>query len=149
MLRNLPGASVTSASYPEVVMGDSFDRFTEGNGTSQGCKTDKRRQKVDQIQTSQTSQLQGLVGLVPAELTDAQRAELAAHRPVHTAQYKQKRCVLCRHYKLTTRAGWKILTQYRCEKCDVALCTGNRNCFFLYHKLLMESKIGSMDTTSE
>lgn len=59
------------------------------------------------------------------------------HKAIHTASYRQKRCVFCQMNKVKTRSGWKVLTQYRCSQCEVALCTGERNCFYNYHKLLM------------
>lgn len=65
----------------------------------------------------------------------------ADHKAVHTAAYKQKRCVYCQMNKVKTRSGWKVLTQYRCSQCQVALCTGERNCFYYYHKQFLNLDI--------
>lgn len=55
------------------------------------------------------------------------------HCIIPTEGKKQKRCVLCQSRKVRTRSGWEVLTQNRCSRCLVPLCTGVRNCFTLYH----------------
>lgn len=83
------------------------------------------------------------IGRLRKENSDLVRRSLASkghsldpsdHKAVHTTAYKQKRCVYCQMNKVKTRSGWKVLTQYRCSQCEVALCTGERNCFYFYHK---------------
>lgn len=47
----------------------------------------------------------------------------------------RKRCALCYYYRVKTKSGWDIYTNYKCEACDVALC--NRvitQCFGRFHE---------------
>jgi len=50
-----------------------------------------------------------------------------------TGAYK-KPCVLCEFHKIRTKSGWYIYSRYKCDICNVALCTGGRGCFSLYHQ---------------
>lgn len=50
----------------------------------------------------------------------------------------RKNCAYCSFHKIKTRAGWRINTNYICEACNIPLCKGERNCFYLYHKVLEE-----------
>lgn len=52
---------------------------------------------------------------------------------------KKKECKYCQRHKLKTKSGYPIQTQYKCETCDVALCSGgytDRNCLVAFHNEL-------------
>ena len=57
---------------------------------------------------------------------------------------KQARCVMCRHNGVKTHAGWDILTQFKCDICQVPLCKGlkgNKDCFQAYHAMLFSGSL--------
>ncbi|XP_060086275.1 uncharacterized protein LOC132565629 isoform X5 [Ylistrum balloti] len=60
------------------------------------------------------------------------------HRAIHTPMMKNKPCAYCLMKQVRTKSGWYVYTTYKCEVCDVPLCTGQRNCFALYH---MDNKL--------
>lgn len=60
------------------------------------------------------------------------------HRLVHNEGYKYRLCVHCQFNKIKTKSGWRVYTHFKCEKCNVPLCTQKRDCFLLYHKLIAE-----------
>ncbi|XP_033752954.1 uncharacterized protein LOC117336493 isoform X4 [Pecten maximus] len=60
------------------------------------------------------------------------------HRAIHTPMMKNKPCAYCLMRQVRTKSGWYVYTTYKCEVCDVPLCTGQRNCFALYH---MDNKL--------
>ncbi|XP_021368186.1 uncharacterized protein LOC110459952 isoform X7 [Mizuhopecten yessoensis] len=60
------------------------------------------------------------------------------HRAIHTPMMKNKPCAYCLMRQVRTKSGWYVYTTYKCEVCDVPLCTGQRNCFTLYH---MDNKL--------
>jgi len=62
------------------------------------------------------------------------------HRPVRNEGYKPKLCVYCQKMRRKTKAGWLVYSRFSCQFCDVALCTGQRNCFRMYHGLLQSFK---------
>lgn len=68
------------------------------------------------------------------------------HFPQNNPELKQKRCALCRHRNITTKRGWVVLTNFCCARCLVPLCTGERNCFKIYHRLLFSGKIKALPT---
>lgn len=45
-----------------------------------------------------------------------------------------KPCAYCELQKRRTKSGWYVYTRFRCEKCGVALCKGQRGCFVKYHQ---------------
>lgn len=58
------------------------------------------------------------------------------HRPVRIFPLystKKKWCAFCHVHKIRTKSGYPTQTIFKCELCDVPLCTGDRNCFVLYH----------------
>lgn len=61
------------------------------------------------------------------------------HRPIKTEGYKTKLCLLCQINKTRTKSGWLASSRYRCDTCNVPLCTGKRDCFTAYHQMLAES----------
>uniref|UniRef100_A0A8W8ND86 BTB domain-containing protein n=1 Tax=Magallana gigas TaxID=29159 RepID=A0A8W8ND86_MAGGI len=73
-------------------------------------------------------------------------AEAALHFPQNNPELKQKRCALCRHQNITTKRGWVVLTNFCCARCLVPLCTGERNCFKIYHRLLFSGQIKALPT---
>lgn len=47
----------------------------------------------------------------------------------------RKRCALCYYYRVKTKSGWDIYTNYKCEACDVALCNREiTQCFGRFHE---------------
>lgn len=49
---------------------------------------------------------------------------------------KKKECKYCQRHKFKTKSGYSRQTQYKCETCDVALCSGgytDRNCLVAFH----------------
>lgn len=73
-------------------------------------------------------------------------SEAAMHVPQTIEDFKQKRCALCRRQNVTTKRGWVVLTQFRCARCFVPLCVGQRNCFKIYHRLLYAGEIEELPT---
>ena len=60
----------------------------------------------------------------------------AVHRIVRNTENKPRICVLCKLNSIKTVKGWKVYSRFHCEKCEVPLCTGERDCFEQYHRLL-------------
>lgn len=50
---------------------------------------------------------------------------------------EKKVCVMCQLQHRRTKAGWKVYSRHKCDKCDVALCRSGLmyNCFNLYHQI--------------
>ncbi|CAG2251504.1 unnamed protein product [Mytilus edulis] len=46
------------------------------------------------------------------------------HTLVSIGDKKEKRCQFCRLSKCKTKAGWDILTRYKCKECEIPLCSG-------------------------
>ncbi|CAC5409666.1 unnamed protein product [Mytilus coruscus] len=49
----------------------------------------------------------------------------------------QRDCKYCQKYRVKTKRGWNVKTKFKCETCNVNLCSGDmtsRNCFVLYHE---------------
>ena len=68
-------------------------------------------------------------------------ADLKDHNKVLNDNHKQKLCALCQFNKVRTKRGWVVLTQFKCEKCDLPLCIGERNCFVKYHALVQSGNM--------
>ena len=64
------------------------------------------------------------------------------HFLVETDGNKLRACMFCAHRKVKTLKGWGVYTRYQCSRCNIALCTGKRNCFQMYHEWLRSSKLG-------
>ena len=48
----------------------------------------------------------------------------------------QRDCKYCQRYKVKTKRGWNVKTKFKCETCNVNLCSGDmtsRNCFVMFH----------------
>ena len=63
------------------------------------------------------------------------------HNLVLIGDRKEKRCHLCRILKCKTKAGWDILTKFKCQECDLPLCSGintPRECFVKFHQQISE-----------
>lgn len=61
---------------------------------------------------------------------------LENHRPTRIDRFdnnKKKYCAYCYFHKRKTKNGYIPQSIHKCEACNVALCTGERNCFYLYH----------------
>lgn len=67
----------------------------------------------------------------------------------------QRDCKYCQKYRIKTKRGWNVKTKFKCETCNVNLCSGDmtsRNCFVLYHeenvfgKVQSEMYISQLDT---
>ena len=68
-----------------------------------------------------------------------QRKTLIPGHPVVTIGHgnAQRDCKYCQKYKVKTKRGWNVKTKFKCETCNVNLCSGDltsRNCFILYHE---------------
>lgn len=51
--------------------------------------------------------------------------------------YKQRECRYCRFHGNRTKSGWRVKTNYKCDICQIPLCTKEstgRNCFTNYHQ---------------
>ncbi|XP_069132879.1 uncharacterized protein [Argopecten irradians] len=68
------------------------------------------------------------------EMSPCHMGSMLNHRAIHTPMMKNKPCVYCLMKQVRTKSGWYVYTTYKCEVCDVPLCTGQRNCFTLYHR---------------
>lgn len=63
------------------------------------------------------------------------------HRPIRTfTDNHKKKCLYCQFLKIKTRSGYQPNTHFQCDICKVPLCVGTRNCFHMYHSLLMQGK---------
>lgn len=52
---------------------------------------------------------------------------------------KDKYCYFCKINRVKIKSGYNIKSRFKCSKCDVSLCLGermNRNCFYMYHEML-------------
>lgn len=53
---------------------------------------------------------------------------------------KNKYCSFCKMQRIRTKSGWNTKSRFKCAKCNVTLCIGERgnrrNCFHLYHEML-------------
>ncbi|XP_062580801.1 zinc finger and BTB domain-containing protein 37-like isoform X20 [Saccostrea cucullata] len=56
------------------------------------------------------------------------------HRLVSTENNKRKYCVVCHSNRNKTAGGYRVQTVFKCGICNVPLCRGIRNCFYLFHK---------------
>lgn len=72
---------------------------------------------------------------IPSHLdTHGQEASCwAGHNVVRTLGNKNIRCILCQKHKVVTKSGWESFTKFQCSKCNVPLCRGKRDCFYIYH----------------
>lgn len=73
-------------------------------------------------------------------IVKVQQAENTQHTLVVIGDKKEKRCQLCRMMNCKTKAGWDILTRYKCQQCELPLCSGinsGRNCFANFHQQLL------------
>ena len=65
-----------------------------------------------------------------------------SHVRVRIGSGKQARCVMCRHNGIKTHAGWDILTQFKCDICQVPLCRKEKkDCFQVYHTMLFSESL--------
>lgn len=71
-----------------------------------------------------------------------QGEQVLRHRPVKTEGYKTKLCAYCQLHRTKTASGWRVSTRYKCELCNVPLCTQNRDCFHAYHRYLFQTQSG-------
>lgn len=58
------------------------------------------------------------------------------HHLISIPGNKKKECKYCQRHKIKTKSGYAVQTQYKCETCDVALCSGgytDRNCLVAFH----------------
>jgi len=67
------------------------------------------------------------------------------HIPVRNELNKPRLCLLCQAGKVKTRSGWKVYSRFHCNTCQVPLCTGQRDCFGIYHQELLKLKGNSQD----
>lgn len=61
----------------------------------------------------------------------------AQHRLVRNEDYKYKVCFQCHKDKTKTKKGWRVYTHFKCEHCNIPLCTGGRGtrrCFEIFHR---------------
>jgi hypothetical protein len=42
-------------------------------------------------------------------------------------------CFVCAKNRIRTQGGGHVYSRYKCQKCDIVLCRGIRNCFRQYH----------------
>ncbi|XP_061182949.1 transcription regulator protein BACH1-like isoform X5 [Saccostrea echinata] len=59
------------------------------------------------------------------------------HRLVRNEDYKYKVCFQCHRDKTKTKKGWRVYTHFKCEQCNIPLCTGargTRRCFEIFHR---------------
>lgn len=70
------------------------------------------------------------------ENSESASANYAVHRIVRNFENKPRICVLCKLHSIKTVKGWKVYSRFHCDTCDVPLCTGERDCFEQYHRLL-------------
>jgi hypothetical protein len=111
-----------------------------------GVKQGERHQTTPQVKaTVPQSTDDRLLDFVKGHVA-VSASEAALHIPQTIEDFKQKRCALCRHQNVTTKRGWVVLTQFRCSKCYVPLCVGQRNCFKIYHRLLLAGEIEELPT---
>lgn len=50
---------------------------------------------------------------------------------------EQRDCKYCQKKKIKTKRGWNVKTKFKCDRCNVNLCSGDmtsRNCFVLFHE---------------
>lgn len=66
-----------------------------------------------------------------------QRLQYIGHRIITTENSKTRPCAYCKWKKIRTKLGHRALSRHKCSKCDVVLCTKNRNCFALFHENLI------------
>lgn len=70
------------------------------------------------------------------ENSDSASTFSPVHRIVRNFENKPRICVLCKLHSIKTVKGWKVYSRFHCDICDVPLCTGERDCFEQYHRLL-------------
>ncbi|XP_069132885.1 uncharacterized protein [Argopecten irradians] len=71
---------------------------------------------------------------------EASHETFSDHKLVYTIDKKYKPCVFCQINKKKTKSGWYAYSYYKCDKCDIPLCKGSRDCFHQYHKFLAVNK---------
>ncbi|OWF43265.1 hypothetical protein KP79_PYT18785 [Mizuhopecten yessoensis] len=54
------------------------------------------------------------------------------HECVQSESLTTTKCLYCKVQKVTTRAGHRVTTMFRCSVCKVPLCK-RRGCFLLFH----------------
>ncbi|CAC5409672.1 unnamed protein product [Mytilus coruscus] len=62
------------------------------------------------------------------------------HCLVYNADTKAKYCVYCKIMGNRTSCGWNVRSYYCCDACDVPLCSGKRDCYNDYHKMLKKAQ---------
>lgn len=55
------------------------------------------------------------------------------HECVQAQSLTTNKCLYCKVQKVTTKAGHRVTTMFRCSVCKVPLCK-KRGCFFLFHQ---------------
>lgn len=62
------------------------------------------------------------------------------HVATRNENNKNRGCYFCKIQRIKTKSGWKTKSRFKCAKCNVILCIGERgsprNCFHLYHEML-------------
>lgn len=61
---------------------------------------------------------------------------LPGHKIVTLDKKTGMRCLYCQVHRVKTASGWRVKTSYKCETCNVPLCSSEvceRNCFRLHH----------------
>lgn len=62
------------------------------------------------------------------------------HVATRNENNKNRGCYFCKIQRIKTKSGWKTKSRFKCAKCNVILCMGERgsprNCFHLYHEML-------------
>lgn len=78
---------------------------------------------------------QNLVDTISRQLNVIQAGDDCEHNLVFGGE--KKVCLMCQFQKRRTKAGWKVYSRHKCDKCDVSLCRSGLafDCFKLYHEM--------------
>lgn len=60
-------------------------------------------------------------------------AYMSNHALIYNEGRKQKACRQCKLGGVKYESGSMIITRYHCQRCDVPLCQGSRECYTAYH----------------
>lgn len=67
------------------------------------------------------------------------------HKISPNAEGKTRTCVFCKMLGNKTDCGWHVKSRYRCNACEVPLCSGKRDCYNKFHQLMQSTKIPHMN----
>lgn len=89
-------------------------------------------------QNPHQSELGGIGPYPPHSLRIVRWQPRDVSKDLHVAENigTTRSCYVCAKNRIRTQGGGHVYSRYKCQKCDVVLCRGIRNCFLQYHEEL-------------